>query len=614
MPTNNRFLHTCSGCGSKFYPTESEGCCPYCQATTSELLEFYRRYLHKKKVRQKQIKTAITRLSLIVISLIALIVLLISLIVGVTKESEKLIYTTDDVTNQPVFYTNSDDEIYYLSHKNESILIGKGEISGYTASDDGRIVFLVLEGTTDVDSLNLDKSLLIKISDYRNVETIAESSYGEITFVAGGNCNYLYYLITETLGTYQSSARLNLYRSSSADPVRICDYTTGGDFDDFRVSANGRYLIYKAQDGDGTKLMKFSVRTGESENLGVKNSEPISIDNKGKYFSYLRMNEYNLLDFYIESNVSDREKYTLDSMFADRIIVSADYRNFIIETGDLTSFVSRGNENFTVVAPAGSGLSHGIDEYKSTEIFGYLDNLYIKDIDYSVNSSFLPYYYIHSYGEGKYTLMTVNRDGEKQALIDGSFEGFATNGDKFAFFTQDALYTANVDVRKISQKLVSENFSRYVPRSISSDGKYIFLYDADKNVYRIPYNFNGSNLVNIATDASIYEASDSGKEIYYISGDTLYYGTKNQAYRVCEKVVDSSVYITDDFSKVYYLAQSANSKAENTYGLYVYDGKNSKAISMNIKNIDTCPASLLGYTVLPESKRTANTDSAEISE
>lgn len=611
MPTNNRYLHTCSGCGSKFYPTESGGYCPYCRTTTPALQEFYKRYSTKLKARQKQIRTAILRLSLIAVSFIALIILIISLISGIVKNSEKLIYEYGKVSNQPVFYTDSDGKVYYLSHKNESVLIGKGKICDFAASFNGKIVYAVLEGTTDIDSLNLDKSMLLKISDYKEVSTIAESSYGEISIASGGNCEYLYFLITETLGTYQSSGRLNLYIDGTDSPKRICDYSVSGDFDDFKVSANGRYLIYKVPEGENTKLMKYSVRTDESENLGVKNSEPVSIDNKGKYFSYLRMNEYNLLDFYIESSVSDREGFMLESMIADRIVVSSDYRSFVIEAGQLTSFVSKGEEGFTLLTQGADTISLDINNYKSQELCSSSGE-YVKDIDYSNSQSFLPFYYLPKNEDSRFTLMAILADGTKKALVDTGFDGYTTDGTKIAYFTQNALYTANADISNISQKLVSENFSRYTPNSMSCDGKYVFLYDKDRNVYRIPYKFNGSNLVNVATDAQIYKTSDDGKEIYYISGDALYYGAKSQAYRVCEKVVSDSVFVRDDFSRVYYLASSTNSKAENSYGLYVYDGKNNKAISMNITDIITTPSDAISYSVMPSGVSAADAEPTNI--
>lgn len=598
MPTSNRYLHTCSGCGSKFYPTESGGYCPYCRTTTPALQEFYKRYVAKQKARQKQIRTAIARLSLIAASVIALVVLIISLISGIVNNSEKIIFEYDKITNQPVFYTDSDGKVFYLSPKNESVLIGKGRICDFVSSCDGKIVYTVLEGTTDVDSLNLDKSMLIKISDYKQASTVAESSYGEISIASGGDCEYLYFLITETLGTYQSSGRLNLYIDGADSPKRICDYNVSGDFDDFKTSANGRYLLYKVPDGENTKLMKYSVRTGESENLGVKNSEPVSIDNKGKYFSYLRMNEYNLLDFFIESSVSDREGFMLESMVADRIVVSSDYRSFVIEAGQLTSFVSKGKEGFTILTQGADSISLDINHLKSNEA-GTQRGVYVKDIDYSNSQDFLPYYYLPKAEDGRYTLSVILADGSKKTLIEGGFEGYTTDGEKIAYFTQNALYTANADVSDISQKLVSENFSRYTPDSMSDDGKYIYLYDTDRNVYRIPYKFNGSNLVNVATDAQCYKVSRSGKEIYYISGDALYYGAKSQAYRVCDKVVPQSVYVREDFSKAYYLASSTNSKAENSYGLYSYDGKNSKAISMNITEILTSTKDAINYRKNP---------------
>ena len=83
-------------------------------------------------------------------------------------------------------------------------------------------------------------------------------------------------------------------------------------------------MIYKAEDGQNTKLLRYSVKESVSELLGVKTAEPVSIDNKGKYYSYIKTSANDKAEFYVESSVNDSEKVTLDKLCADRIVVSKD--------------------------------------------------------------------------------------------------------------------------------------------------------------------------------------------------------------------------------------------------------------------------------------------------
>ena len=594
---NNARLYTCPNCGAKFSPDTTGGVCPYCRTANPTLIDSQRRRYLKQQARKKQLKKAALRLFAALILLVALIVGVVSLISHIVKGNEAILFPIENISSTPLFYTDSDGKVYYVGKGNTSILIGKGEVSSFCSSEKNKITYFVFEGSRDLDALNTGGAQLLYVNESGNVGSVAEYPYGKIRMVQGGNCNYLYYLINETLSSYQSSSRLYLYEAGAKAPKKIADFSTAGDFDNFRVSPNGHYLLYKAQDDGGTKLMRYSVKSGTSESLGVKNAEPVSIDNKGAYYSYLKDAGQGTLEFYFETGVSDREKTALPANEVDRILISSDCRSFVLETGDLTLVKPLGADAVSIAARTGSGI--GIRKYPllsdSAEV-----SPYFREIAYTENATFFPYLYFAYNADGTRTVMSCEKDGTKHSLAENSFSDFVTNGTVSAFLDGNALYTLSLSAGGVPT-LVSENFEGYTLLRLSENGKYIFYADSDGNVYRIPFDYTGRDWLKIAVDADPLLLSKDGRSKVYFSDSALYCGKDADAFKIAQGVSASNTYILNDGARILYLAESDASKAQGAFTLYACDGKKTVGIADNVLKIQGYPFFAASYVDLPYS-------------
>lgn len=601
MSSHNKYaLYTCPACGAKFSPAANAGICPYCHNTNNELINMQRNDFKRAQIRKKQVRRAITRLSVVAAFLIVLVITTITIISNIFKSSESLIFNHENDTLTSVFYEDSDKLVYFYG-KNQSVLIGKGIITDQIYSQKQKTTFFVFEGTKDPDSMTSGGSSLYKISDADTAPTlIADTSYGKISFVTGGNSKYIYYIINETIGTYQNSSRFYMYDVENNHSKKIDEYSEQGNFNNFRISPNGRYVIYKSEDGNGTKLMKFSVRNASSEPLGIKNAEPVSIDNKGKYYSYLKINSDGQTDFYVESSVSDREKTQLDKSVADRILVSADSRSFVIETGNITTIKSVATEPVTIVTPTGSGLGLDIIQSATRTDSNSLVPSLVHTVEQCKNESFFPYYYQHRTNQSV-EIMVCEKNGSKKLLTDNAFDDFVTNGKKAAAIFDKTLSTFEINTKNSALTLVSENFDGYSLEHLSENGKYVYYSDTDGNLYRIPFEFNGADWVKVAIDAQIYKLSKDGKLITYISDNTLYQSKDAVPSKVSEKVLPDSVYLSNGGNRLYFLAESDSTKAENAYTFYTFNGKSIEKIADNVTNIYAAKYLSISYINVPYS-------------
>lgn len=600
MPNNKSVLYSCSHCGSKFSPQSTGGVCPYCHVADPALVERQRLYYKKQQIRKKQLKKAAFRLSAALLILIVIIVSAISIVTSIIHGNESLVFKSENLENAPIFFTNSDGKSYFCL-KGNSYIIGNGTVTDFAYSEKNKVTYAIFNGSRDSES-PASSSQLLKISNSgKKIETISDSPYGNISFITGGNCEYIYYLVSETLSNYQSSARLYLYSSKAKEPKRIAEYEKNGYYSDYRVSANGRYLLYKAEDGDGTKLMKYSVKSGVSEALGIKNAEPVSIDNKGQYYSYIRINEEGLADFYIESDVNNREKTPLDKAVADRILISNDYRSFVIETGNITTVKVLGNDPCIIAARTGSGI--GINIIKNMTSTDVSENISsgVHTIEYCVDNSFLPYYYITFDNEKADAVMRCDKSGVKEAVIDTEFTDFCTNGEYAAYISDNSLYTVKINDKNPPFNLISENFEGYDLYRISDNGKYIFFSDGDGNMFRIPFKYNGADWIKTAVDANPYIVSADGRIGVYASGNALYFGKDTKQEKIADEVNLSASYVMSGCEQIYCLSKSDTSKAENAYSLYLFDGKNLSAIADNVTSAVTYPNFSLSYNDIPYS-------------
>lgn len=599
MSTYNKYsLYTCPACGAKFSPAANSGICPYCHNTNNELINMQRNNFKRSQIRKKQIRRAIIRLSVIAALFVVLLITAIAVISNIFKSSESLIFSHEDDRYASVFYEDSDGLIYF-NGKNQPILIGKGIITEQTYSKNQKTSFFVFEGTKDVDSMTSGGSTLYKISDSdTSPSLVAETPYGNIFFVTAGNSKYIYYMINEAIGTYQNSSRLYVYDVEKNQSKKIDEYSTQGDFLNFRVSPNGRYMIYKSQDGNGTKLMKFCVKNSSSEPLGIKNAEPVSIDNKGKYYSYLKINADGGTDFYVESGVSDREKIALDKAAADRILVSSDSRSFLIETGNITMIKTVSSEPVTIATHTGSGIGIDIIPSSTRHDSNSLIPSLVHTVEQCENESFFPYYYLNN-NNGTVEIMVCEKNGTKNRLTDNVFNDFVTNGKKIAAIFDKTFSTFEVNYKNSALTLVSENFDGYSLKHLSDNGKYVYYSDTDGNLYRIPFNFNGSDWIKVAIDAQVFKISEDGKLITYTTDDTLYQSRDGVPSKISENILIDSVYLSSGGEKIYFLAESDSSKAENAYSLYSFNGKNLEKLADNVTKIYAADYLSLTYINTP---------------
>lgn len=601
MSSNNKYaLYTCPACGAKFSPSVNSGICPYCHNTNNELINIQRNNFKRTQIRKKQIRKAITRLSVFIALIILVIITAITVISNIFKSSESLIFSYENSNYTSVFFENSDGLVYF-SGKNEPVLIGKGIITDHVYSQKQKTTYFVFEGSKDLDSMTSGGSTLYKIADSDSLPSlIAETPYGNISFISAGNTKYIYYTINEAIGTYQNSSRLYIYDSEKNHSKKIEEYSKQGNFENFRISPNGRYLIYKSIDGNGTKLMKYSVKSSSSEPLGIKNAEPVSIDNKGKYYSYLKINTDGGTDFYVESSVADREKTSLDTAKADRILVSADSRSFIIETGNITTLKTISSDPVSIATPTGSGI--GINFVSSAtrhDTHSLMPSL-VHTVEQCENESFFPYYYLTN-NRDVFEIMVCEKNGTKSKLTDQTFTDFVTNGKKAAAIFDKTYSTFEINTKNSAITLVSENFDGYSLEHLSDNGKYIFYSDTDGNLYRIPYQFNGSEWIKVAIDAHVFKSSSDGKIITYTTDNSLYQSKDDISYKISENVVKDSTYILNGGEKIYYLAKSDSTKVENAYSLYTYSNKTTNKVSDNVTRIYAEDYLSLGYVNTPYS-------------
>lgn len=592
-------LYSCSACGSSFSPLSSGGICPFCHTPNPHLVEKEKIRRRRQQIRNKQIKTAITRLSIVIALVIVLIVSVTALVSNILKNNESLKFDSEDPSSAPIFYTNSDGNAYFYL-KRTPYLIGNGEIFDFAYSASNGVTYAVFKGRRDTESIAESTSLLKITNGGKKIETVVESQAGsDIVFKQGGNCKYIYYLVSENLGSYQNSSRLYLYDSKTAKSIRITEYSNTGYYDNFRVSPNGRYMIYKGEDGKGTKLLKYSVKESASILLGVKNAEPISIDNKGKYYSYIKENADNKSDFFVESSVDDREKTSLDKLCADRVIVSSDSRSFIIETGNLTTVKTVGSEACVIAAKTGSGLGINIVKALTDHDDTDLTLSLVHTVSYCKNESFLPYYYVSEDINGTYMFMVCRKDGVKEELLSERFSNYCTNGTLAAYVVQNSLYTTKTAGSDAT--LISENFEGYTLEALSDNGKYIFYSDLDGNFYRIPYKYNGADWTKIAVDPEPYISSFDGNSAIFQSEGALHHTKNGKSVKIGDMVHASKCIVMSDASSAFYLTVSDGSKAHNAYTLYTYNGSRSSAVDHNVVSVLSYPHFVMTYSNTPYS-------------
>ena len=582
MPTGNKHqLYPCRSCGSKFSPQSTGGICPYCKNANPALVELSRKNSIMLKKRKKQVKKALVRLSVGVIAIIAVIAALVILISSIAKSGNDLVFATEDINSSPVFYTDSDGRLYYFAD-GKTTLIGKGAITDYVYSEKNKIAYAVFEGSENFDSTASSSSLIKITGGGKNVETVAETYYGTISFVHGGNCEYIYYMVDEVLSSYQTPSYLYVSTQKDPTPVKIDEFSGSEYYGNFRVSPNGKYLLYKSEDEDGTKLVRYSAKSGEKELLGIKNAEPVSIDNKGKCYSYIKKSaDSGLATFYVETDVSDREQIALPAGYASSILVSADCRDFVIESGHLTVIKQFGNESTELLVTGKKGF--GIEYFDS---LSYTDPSPlavsgVAKLEHCKNESFYPYYYISETAEGS-SLMYCLSDGENGTLIENGFAQFCTNGKKGAYIANNALYTLELDVKKPKITLASENFGDYSLCGMSDNGKYIFCSDENGNLNRIPFKYKGSDWTRMAIYPKTVALSSDGRRIIYSSDGVLYYGKDDKPTKIADLVNTDKTFVTNNVKKAVCLAESDASKAENAYSLYVFDGKKATSIADNV--------------------------------
>ncbi len=111
----------------------------------------------------------------------------------------------------------------------------------------------------------------------------------------------------------------------------------------------------------------------------------------------------------------------------------------------------------------------------------------------------------------------------------------------------------------------------------------------------------GRDWLKIAVDADPIVLSSDGRKTVYFSDGALYAGKDDESYKIADAVSASDTYVTSDLKTVVYLAESENSKAQDSRSLYRYDGKKSVLIADNVTSLTAYSHRAANYLDIPYS-------------
>ena len=642
------FRIVCPYCGNK-HRSNKEGICPHCNKryllsqSSSPKIPFaaifrglgelatgvkdeISDFLSHTNTRQKQLLLGMVAIMAVIL------VLFISAAVNLSTPDPNQ-YVAPESTGIPcIYYTGS--TAHFLFKDGKTAELGIGDVEKFDFSADGSIMYILFSGriTADVDSAQ-EGDYVVRIDNGKNLEIVAKGDVGKVSYLTGGNCEHLYFILPESSGVSVNGnasdesvdkeildameyySNISSQVTTSEDPDNSEQAASGeqqqetkeqsvtatvmslsqlGEYTlyyshrrgtgrviaenltstDMVVSPNGRYLIYCAADSEGSELVKYRVSKKNSEETGVKNARALSVDNKGRFFTYVKANAEGKMNLSYCRNAEDKITVTLPDRAAREIVFSADMHSFALRFDDYTIFKSASDSQFRTV------------NFDTTSDFGYKRNVYAQTVsmeqddissDFSVlEGDLFPFFYYDASGR---TIYRVLENGSKSPYLDVAIEDAAVSDNGvLAYIAGDTLYTGKLSSGRNSKRTIATNFS-YDLYDISPDGKTLYLSDPQSGRYfTLPTNSaDGTNPELLTENTAFIKASSDSKMLFYTKGSEAYLKRSAGTPRLTDSniIADDTCVFTTDFSQfVYAKDMGSDTKGNRKISLYIYrEGK-----------------------------------------
>lgn len=498
------------------------------------------------------------------------------------RDKDSLIFKTGEYKNQPVFYHTEDGILRCAFPNDKGCNIGKGNVTSYLASSDGKNVYLTYSGSYVTQD---DSNYVLKISKFgEKIHKISENKQYAPTIVAGGNNKYLYIMtpVDEIGNVFELSLSVD-----GAEPEIISEKVR-----ELAVSTSGRYALISLDDSGTSKLMLYSVAKNELSNPGIKNAHPLSVDNKGEYMIYAKKNSVDSTDIVVERSTTERVEIPL---FKDtpiiRIIFSADRRTFALEYDDRTVFYTCGDKDYSI-SNTYSGSVFGYDINENVN-YNYINFREIPEISDSYGKELLPYYYFDK--EHKF-IYRISKGGTKEPVFESNLidELKVSENNRVAFVSSGWLYTGKLDSKDNDICKIMDFYGKELI-DITPDGKLVYYTDSDGNMFTVPYGKAEPEPMKIAVDPDIVKYAEKGETLIVVSENTASIVGKNgKSKKLCDGIVPELAVISHkDLSEFFYVKsvklQSGNTEKKS---LYLYSGGKSKLITDKLSDICIIPDSV----------------------
>lgn len=571
----------CPVCGTKYkIPKEvienarEERISPLKSITDAVSLKFSILLNNLKNMKQKT-----KRLIRLFSSLFAAIVLFFVVIILCFSDKEPLIFNAGKSSNQPLFYYTTDDTLSCLFPNGKNVEIGTGVLREYVSSNNGKTVYLTFSGEFELDHTSYSgptaSNHLLSIENFEKVRYIYDNPDAIPQILCGGNNEYLY--ILNNLGGESDFRELALIKKGD-EPLNISQGVK-----EVVISPNGHYALFSIDDNGASKLLKYDIKTGKTENPGIKNATPLSVDNKGEYLIYAKKDSANTMSIVAEKSTSERvEIPIIPDIPLNKIIFSQDRRSLAIEYSDRTTFYTCGSDTYsTVLTYNGSVFGYDIDEnanYNITTLAGF------PEIYNTFGSDLLPYYFFDKERQGVYC---IDKDGAKMPVFDRTFEQIKISQNGYAaFISEGILYSGKLSVKSpdLCQILPVQDM---VLRDISGDGKHIYLSDSDGNLFSVRYGKKNDTPVKVFVDPDVISFSENGKKLLIVSDNLLSVISGSKVKTVCDGIIpEYTVKVDGNLSHIIYAkSEYVNGEKTDELGLYIYKNGKSKLITHNFKSM-----------------------------
>lgn len=506
---------------------------------------------------------------------VAFVLLFLVIILAFFKDKDALIYKTGEYENQPFFYYTEDEILHCAFPNGKTCNIGKGEVSSYISSADGKTVYLTYSG----EFVSSEKSnyVLAVTKHGRKVVKIAECSEYAPQIVSGGNNMYLYILTP----TESSDTVFTLTLSVDGDDP----FTVAEAVREIAVSTSGRYALINLDEDGMSKIMVYNAAKREFTNPGIKNAHPLSIDNRGEYMIYARKNTADSTDIIVEKSTTERVEIPI---FRDTelktVIFSEDRRSFAALYSDKTVFYTCTDKDYTI-SNTYEGSLFGFDFNESVR-FNFISFKEIPEIRNVYGKNLLPYCY---YDKDSKFVYRVSDSGMRESVFDPHIidELRVSDNGRCAFSAAGFLYSGKL-YGKDSEVTRIMNFTGMTLIDISPDGKDIYYTDSDGNMFRAQYGRNGSEHEKISVDPQLVRISADGKRIFTVSGTSaVLTDKKGKSVKLNDGIdLEMSRFADDGFTRMFYTVSGTDSyTGEEKKSLYLLKGKNSELIADGVTGI-----------------------------